>query len=359
MTLRSLSTYGGRRTSLLPRSWDDKVSNIIAHLLRASRFDPYIDYEFRSSLSKTALEAEAIVAAIRQYEIENFWRQAGELGEEENERFAGMMFAKAKPLIPSTTLWEIVTRMPKGSLLHAHPSAVMDFGTIFDILLETEGIVIWASQDVSTELSAKNASIAFAHFNNVTAIAQQVNASIHSPDYEPGALVPLTYAAETFPGGQGSFVEFLMTKVTISDEDAIRHDLGVDAIWRIFQKCFDPAGSATSYEPVLRKVYQRMFEAFVDDGIYWAEFRAGGSSARLVPEGQETPDPDLDFQFRVLVDEVNKFKATDKGQAFWGIRIIWSDARGLSRERILSSKSLNRPVPWCLLPSYNASTNKL
>lgn len=249
------------------------------------------------------------------------------------------MFAKAKPLIPSTTLWEIVSRMPKGSLLHAHPSAVMDFGTIFNILLETEGIVIWSSQDVSSELAAKNASINFAHFNNVTTIAQQVNASIHSPDYVPNSVVPLTYAAETFPGGQVGFIEFLMSKVTISDEEAIRHDLGVDAIWRTFQKCFDPAGSAITYEPVLRKVYQRLFEAFVDDGIYWAEFRAGGSSAKLVPEGQETPDPDLDFQFRVLVDEVNKFKATEKGKSFWGIRVIWSDARGLSRERILSSKS--------------------
>ena len=336
------------------KSLRDRASNIVEVPLSATCFNSYTDYEFRSSLSKTALEAETIVAAIRQYEIENFWRQAGELGEEENERFAGMMFAKAKPLIPSTTLWEIVTRMPKGSLLHAHPSAVMDFGTIFEILLNTEGIVIWSSQEVSTEIAAKNASIAFAHFNNVTAIAQQVNASIHSPDYVPGALVPLTHAAETFPGGRVSFVEFLMTKVTVSKEDAIRHDLGVDAIWRIFQKCFDPAGSATSYEPVLRRVYQRLFEAFVDDGIYWAEFRAGGSSAKLVPEGEETPDPDLDFQFRVLVDEVNKFKATDKGQSFWGIRIIWSDARGLSRERILSSKFLgvffwNEQGPSCLV----------
>ncbi len=249
-----------------------------------------------------------------------------------------MMFAKAKPLIPSTTLWDIVSRMPKGSLLHAHPSAVMDFGTIFEILLETDGMVISASQSVSTEITAENATIAFAHVNNITAVSQQVNASIHSPDYVPGTLVPLTLAAETFPGGRQGFAEFWMSKVTISDEEAVRHDLGVDAIWRTFQKCFGPAGSATSYEPVLRRVYQRMFAAFVDDGIYWAEFRSGGSSASLVPEGEETPDPDPEFQFRVLVDELEKFQATDKGKAFWGLRIIWSDSRGLGRERLLSSK---------------------
>lgn len=249
-----------------------------------------------------------------------------------------MMFPKAKPFIPSTTLWSIVSRMPKGSLLHAHPSAVMDFETILEVLLETEGMVISASQSVSTEIAAENATIAFAHVNNITTIMQQANASISSPDYVPNALVPLAYAAEAFAGGKPGFAAFWLSKVTISEEESIRHDLGVDAIWRTFQKCFGPAGSATSYEPVLRKVYQRMFEAFVDDGIYWAEFRSGGSSASLVPEGEETPDPDLDFQFRVLVDEVEKFQATDKGKSFWGLRIIWSDGRGLPRERILSSK---------------------
>lgn len=330
------------------RSLEDQVSSssiqivwgLLSHLNPHIGIDARTDYAFRSSLSNTAIQAEAIVSAIRQHEIENFWRVAGGLGHEEDERFAGMMFPKAKPLIPSTTLWTIISRMPKGSLLHAHPSAVMDYGTILDILLGTEGMVISASQSVATALAAGNATIAFAHVNNITAVAQQQgNVSISSPDYVPGALVPLTHAADAYPGGRAGFAAFWMSKVTISEEESVRHDLGVDAIWRTFQKCFDPAGSATSYEPVLREVYRRMFAAFVDDGIYWAEFRSGGSSASLVPAGEETPDPDPEFQFRVLAEELEKFQATEKGQAFWGLRVIWSDVRSKSRESILTSKT--------------------
>ncbi|KAI1485521.1 hypothetical protein F5X96DRAFT_674555 [Biscogniauxia mediterranea] len=292
------------------------------------------DWEFRATLSPIAQQAEEIVAAIRQYEIDHFWRKAGSYGLEENERFAGMMFAKAKPLIPSTKLWDIVSRMPKGSLLHAHPSALLGFERVFNIILETEGMVITSSQDVSTKVSAQNASISFLHVNNITAVAEQVKASIHSPEYVPGTLVPVTLAADAFPGGREGFINFLMSKVTVSPEESTRHDLGVDAIWRDFQKCFDPAGSALNYEPVIRKFYQYLFEGFVDDGISWAEFRSGGS-AKLVPEGQETADPDLDFWIRVMLDELEKFQQTEKGSKFWGIKLIWSDARSLDRPTVI------------------------
>ncbi|KAH9897242.1 hypothetical protein F4778DRAFT_793820 [Xylariomycetidae sp. FL2044] len=295
------------------------------------------DYAFRTSLSPVAQHADEIVAAIRQYEIDTFWRKPAPLGDEQDERYAGMMFAKAKPLIPDTMLWDIVSRMPKGALLHAHPTALLEFQTILDILLETEGIVIAASQDVSTELAKENATIAFAHVNNVTALGLQANVSIHSPDYIPKTRVPVTVAADTYPGGRPAFIDFLMTKVSITPDEAVRHEYGVDEVWRKFQSCFDPAGSMLTYEPVVRQYYQRLFNSFVDDGINWAEFRSGGSSAKLVHEGQEVPDPDPEFQFRVLLDELNKFQNTEKGRDFWGLRIIWSDYRGLSRPRLLSN----------------------
>ncbi|KAI0437044.1 hypothetical protein F4803DRAFT_540275 [Xylaria telfairii] len=294
------------------------------------------DHDFRSTLSPVAQQAEAIVGAIRQYEIENFWRKPAGVELEDNERFAGEMFANAKPLIPSTKLWGIVSRMPKGSLLHVHSSAILQFETIFNILLETPGIVITSSQDVSTELSAENATIAFSHVTDLAADPKAANISIESPYYVPGTKVPITLAADSFPGGRPAFISFLLSKVAVTREDVLRHDLGVDEIWRKFQSCFDPAGSALTYEPVIRKTYQSVFNAWVDDGITWVELRSGGS-AKLVPEGEDTANPDLDFWIHVLLDELQKFQATEKGKQLWGLRIIWADFRGLDRSRLMSN----------------------
>ncbi|KAI3340700.1 hypothetical protein F4824DRAFT_398632 [Ustulina deusta] len=295
------------------------------------------DHDFRSTLSPVAQQAESIVGAIRQYEIENFWTKPAGIELEDNERFAGEMFANAKPLIPSTKLWAIVSRMPKGSLLHVHSSAILQFETIFNILLDTAGIVITASQDVSTELSAENATLAFSHVTDLAADSKVANVSIDSPYYVPGTKVPVTFAAESYPGGRPAFIDFLMSKVAVTRADVLRHDLGVDEIWRKFQSCFDPAGSAMTYEPVIRKTYQSVFNAWVDDNIMWVELRSGGSSAKLVPEGKDTPDPDLDFWIHILLDELQKFQQTEKGKKLWGVRIIWADYRGLSRSKLLSN----------------------
>ncbi|KAI0202333.1 hypothetical protein F4808DRAFT_468480 [Astrocystis sublimbata] len=295
------------------------------------------DHEFRSNLSPIAKQAEAIVGAIREYEILHFWRKPAGIELEDNERYAGEIFANAKPLIPSTKLWAIVSKMPKGSLLHVHSSAILQFETIFDILLETPGIVLESSQELSTMLAKENATIAFSHVTNLAADAKVANVSIESPYYQPGTKVPVQYAAETFSGGRDDFIDFLMTKVAVTREEVLRHDLGVDEIWRKFQSCFDPAGSAMTYEPVVRKTYQSVFNAWVDDGIYWVELRSGGASAKIIPDGQDTANPDLDFWIHILLDELQKFQATEKGKALWGVRIIWADYRGLSRSKLMSN----------------------
>ncbi|CAG8112195.1 unnamed protein product [Penicillium salamii] len=62
------------------------------------------DHIFRQSLSPTAKRADEIVQAIRQYEIDNYWRVAGTDDGEVAERFPGEPFPLARPLISNTTL---------------------------------------------------------------------------------------------------------------------------------------------------------------------------------------------------------------------------------------------------------------
>ncbi|KAF5859973.1 cat eye syndrome chromosome region, candidate 1 [Aspergillus alliaceus] len=294
------------------------------------------DHFFRQNLSSVAQKADAIVAAIRQEEIDNYWRVPGTPDKNDtDERFAGEVFPKARPLINGTKLWNVVKRMPKGALLHAHLSAMLPYGTILETLLHTEGMVIAASQDVSTEENRRNASIWFAHVNHTIAGNEP---SIHSTDYVPNTQVPVAVAANSFPGGQQGFIDFVKTKVTLSPEQSIRHELGVDEVWRTFQAAFGPAGSMISYEPIVRTFYQKLFSRLAADHINWVEIRAGGSSGALVHEGQENVDPDLDIWWNVLLEELHKFQKTPEGADFWGARVIWSDSRG--KNRTLLTKSM-------------------
>lgn len=293
---------------------------------------PIVDHAFRQSLSPVARRAEAIVRAIRQEEIDHFWREAGVVGDEERERFAGEMFPKARPHIGNTTLWSIVKRMPKGALLHAHLQAMLPADVLLDAVLHTEGMVISASQDVSTPLKRQNATIMFAHVNHTL---NEVHRSIHDTDYVPNSQVPINQAADTFPGGRPAFLEFVKTKITILPQDSVRHDLGVDEIWRKFQQCFGPLTEMVTYEPIVRTFYRKLFERLVDDGINWVEIRT--APGEIVHNGNEAADPNPDAWWHVLHEEIESFQKTPKGKGFWGARVIWTDLRGSNRTLIAES----------------------
>ncbi|KAE8313464.1 ADGF like protein [Aspergillus parasiticus SU-1] len=291
------------------------------------------DHFFRQNLSSVAQRADAIVAAIRQEEIDDYWRVPGTPEKNDtDERFAGEVFPKARPLINGTKLWDVVKHMPKGALLHAHLPAMLSYDTILEAILHTEGMVVSASQDVSTPENRRNASISFAHVNHT--IATNVS-SIHSKDYVPNTEIPVTVAANTFPGGQQGFIDFVKTKVTISPELSIRHELGVDEIWRVFQTAFGPAGTMLTYEPIVRTFYKKLFSRLAEDHINWVEIRSG--SGQLVLEGQEDLDPDLDIWWNVLLEELKKFQESPEGADFWGARVIWSDNRGKNRTALTKS----------------------
>ncbi|KAF4264746.1 hypothetical protein CNMCM8812_000200 [Aspergillus fumigatus] len=295
------------------------------------------DHEFRQNLSTVARQADVIVQAIRQEEIDDYWRQYGTFEHPEDERFAGEMFPLARPYINSTKLWRIVKRMPKGALLHAHLSAMLPFGTILETILATDGMVITTSQPILDAESAENATVAFAHIN--TTIDTSVE-TISSANYVPNTPVSVQIAADQFPGGRQGFMDFMKSKLTILPQESIRHELGVDEIWRRFQACFGPADTMISYEPIVRTFYQKLFEGLADDGINWVEIRSGGSSGKLVHTGQEDIDPNLDVWWNVMIEEIEKFQATEKGKNFWGARVIWSDTRSKNREKITQSMKI-------------------
>ena len=65
-----------------------------------------------------------------------------------------------------TKLWQIIRKMPKGALLHAHMDAMVDFDYLFDVLLKTEGIHIQCVEALSTPTALEGAPFKFKFFKS-------------------------------------------------------------------------------------------------------------------------------------------------------------------------------------------------
>jgi adenosine deaminase CECR1 len=72
-----------------------------------------------------------------------------------------MMFSLAKERMETTKLWQIMRKMPKGALLHAHMDAMVDFDYLFDVLLSTSGMHIHCNKSLSNPPALEAAAVKF------------------------------------------------------------------------------------------------------------------------------------------------------------------------------------------------------
>ena len=77
-----------------------------------------------------------------------------------------MMFSLAKERMEKTKLWQIIRKMPKGALLHAHMDAMVDFDYLFDVLLSTPGMHISCVHALSTPIELEGGAVNFRFFKS-------------------------------------------------------------------------------------------------------------------------------------------------------------------------------------------------
>ncbi|PQE23595.1 adenosine deaminase family protein [Rutstroemia sp. NJR-2017a BVV2] len=292
------------------------------------------DHAFKSSLSPLAREACEIVSRIRAEEQASIWTSEFEdhVAQETGKNvYPGMMFSLAKDKMEQTKLWQIVRKMPKGALLHAHMDAMVDFDYLFDVLLATEGMCIRSDRSLDTEGSREAGRVGFRFRKKGDA----EGASIWSSKYKPDSFVPVADAADAFPNdGRKGFITWLKSRCTITDTESIEHHHGVDAVWRKFASCFTILNTIIFYEPIFRAFMQRMMQQLLEDGVKWVDLRLAFTFF-YYGEGQEEGDETYSNMFKVMGEEIEKFKASEEGKGFWGARMIWTGLRVLDTRKIV------------------------
>lgn len=292
------------------------------------------DASFRQSLTPFATEACTIVSRILAEERATVWISENQdaLAERGDVNlYPGMMFTLARETMIKTKSWQIIKKMPKGALLHAHQDAMIDVDWLIDQVIATEGMAMTASLPLSDAKARQNAEVQFQY----TKVATADIASIWSTAYPSSQFVSVSEAAKLFPeGGMAGFKTWLRSRCTISPENSIRHHHGVNDIWRKFKSCFPILNSMEYYEPIFRASIKRLLVQLVEDGLKWVDFRTTFSfEFRL--EGCEQPSKGSGDMLRVFDEEVKMFKASEKGKDFWGCRFIWTTLRGKGKKEVV------------------------
>lgn len=234
-----------------------------------------------------------------------------------------MMFSLSKDRMEQTKLWQIVRKMPKGSLLHSHLDAMVDFNFLFDVLFDTPGIHMMSDRPLVTDEDLREAQLLFRYFKTT-----RTEGNVWAKDsYTPSEPIVLAQAADSFPnGGREGFRKWLFSRCTLSQTDAVAQHHGIDDIWRKFAMCFRVCNSMIHYEPIFRAFLRRLMTQLKADGINYVELRFAWQ-LDYCREGRETPEADFTAMMDHLAEEVKKFQASEEGKGFWGIRTIWTSLR--------------------------------
>jgi adenosine deaminase CECR1 len=241
-----------------------------------------------------------------------------------------MVFGLAKERMKDTKLWTIVRKMPKGALLHAHLDAMVDFEWLFETMLEEKGMHIYCDRSLTGHLGLHHGILQFCFRKRPT---RETN--IWKEDYVPNEPVPVLKAAEEYPdGGREGFLKYLHGRFTISVLESIEHHHGIDHMWRKFQTVFSMINGIVFYEPIFRKFLQRMMHLLHTDGVHWVDLRLA-FGFKYYRAGRETPEKGYESLMRAFGEELDKYKATEEGETFWGYRLIWTSIRALDTRKIV------------------------
>lgn len=283
-----------------------------------------------------AQEACAIVSQIRFEEQQTLWTKEYEdsLLTDHADVFPGMMFSLAKERMEKSKLWQIVKKMPKGTLLHCHLEAMVDLDWALEEAFKTEGVCLVADGPIVDDQTRCKTRFSFTYSK-----VAKTDCSIWNESYIANTPVAVNQAADSFPdGGKKAFVEWIRSRVTITPSEHLSHHEGPNEVWRKFMSCFPILGSLIYYEPIFRKFIRNMCKQLLDDGVYYVDIR----SAFYTPyrsTGKEKWDEDWFHMLEHMADEIEKFKASEEGKEFWGARMIWTTIRQFGTKQVIESMS--------------------
>ncbi|KAJ7087816.1 hypothetical protein C8R44DRAFT_27840 [Mycena epipterygia] len=287
-----------------------------------------------SKISAAEARADEIIRQLRSSEAQSIW---GTEHEGIPHPFPGMEFLTGRSIILKTKLFEILAKMPKGALLHAHLDATVNAEFVLKIALEQPALHVRSVEP----LSALNISKILPQFSPLPReMFATSDVALTDPSYPPNTWVSLKKARAAFDpalGGPEGFDKWVIGSMTINPSEAYETHNTVNKIWGKFNSTFMVSTGLIRFLPVWKQYIYEFFRSSVEDGVSYVEVRINFHPKCMFGEdGKETV---THREWLQIFDEMqNQFKAELKRlgreDEFIGARIIYSTLRFISVEEL-------------------------
>ncbi|KAI0086133.1 Metallo-dependent hydrolase [Irpex rosettiformis] len=275
-------------------------------------------------------KADRLVRAIRAQEARNIWGPDSNVEvDNDTHLFPGMAFLTAREIITKTQLFKIMSRLPKGALLHAHLDATVNVEVLLRLALRHPAIHVRTPK----VLTANSIGSIQPEFRALRRSEWDSASSVTALSYIPGEWVPLRVARQNFDptlGGPEGFDKWLTSAITISPAEAYRTHNTTQKIWQKFQSTFHTAGPLILYLPVWKDYVREFFRSSIDDGISYLEVRINFLHRYIFNEAGEeivTHSTLLGEYDRILNEVKEEMRQQGREDEFIGSKIIYSTIR--------------------------------
>ncbi|KIP06038.1 hypothetical protein PHLGIDRAFT_128511 [Phlebiopsis gigantea 11061_1 CR5-6] len=289
-----------------------------------------LDFGRRDFYTAESEKADGIVRRIRSAEAVSVWaadNRAAQDADDVTHLFPGMAFLTAREIIVKTELFSIMSKLPKGCLLHAHLGATVNIQVLLNIALKYPAFHV----RVASPLNKTTLSTVRPEFRPLSRSAWTKLPSLTDGSYTPGTWVSLLEARGNFAfGGAEGFDQWVLAALTISPAEAYKTHNTTSKIWDKFESALGVSVGLIEYLPVWEE-YVRMFLASsIEDGISYIEVRVMFFSKHMLDAdgGATVTHRELMLTFDRIVNEVKHTMAQQgRGDEFIGCKIIYTTLR--------------------------------
>ncbi|RDB21042.1 Adenosine deaminase CECR1-A [Hypsizygus marmoreus] len=283
--------------------------------------------------SSDEAKADRLVREIRAAEASSIWKQEYP---SIPHPFPGMEFLTGREIIVKTQLFAILSKMPKGALLHAHLDATVNASFLLKIALKQPALHVRVPQ----RLTASNISSILPHFRALPQNEFSNAPSLTDMSYEAETWVSLQNARGNFDislGGPEEFDKWVIGSMMINPKEAYDTHNTIAKIWEKFISTFMVSTGLIRFAPIFPEYIREFFKTSIEDGISYIEARINFLYKHMVGiDGQENiPHRDWLLMFDDVLKEVKaEMKAQGREDEFIGARIIYTTIRFITPEEL-------------------------
>ncbi|KAI0636429.1 Metallo-dependent hydrolase [Trametes polyzona] len=297
------------------------------------------DYTSATVLAADEQKADQVLRNIRTAEIRTVWNSKLPTKHVHGpqQMFPGMAFLTARETIVNTKLFDVISKMPKGGLLHAHLDSTVRADVLLRLALEQPAMHVRVA---SSALGSGALRIILPEFRALPKSEWTNNESITASTYVANTWVPIQNARNNFGaelGGPNGFDRWVIDALMIDPSEAYGTHNTTAKIWEKFNSTFLVSDGLIRFVPIWTQYVREFLLSSIEDGISYVEPRILFWFKHMVGEdGEENVPHRVWFQIyeRVLNEVKEELRQQGRGDEFIGSKIIYSTLRNVTCEEL-------------------------